>query len=228
MKNSEFLDVLHSEIEASTGCTDPGSISLAVANAVTALGREPQKILVTVSPNIYKNAVSVGIPGTFKSGMELAAALGALINAPEKGLSILSGTTDKLITQAEEEVAKGHIKVTYGESPNPLYVKAQVFSDEDVAEAVIADDYSKVIEVTKNGVYIKKAEVLSREEEHYPLLRYKVKELYNLILSADVSDFDFLIDYARKNLDAAQKDIDCPGMCMGRLMKERLPDRLGC
>ena len=46
-------------------------------------------------------------------------------------------------------MAKGHIKVTYGESPNPLYVKAQVFSDEDVAEAVIADDYSKVIEVTK-------------------------------------------------------------------------------
>ena len=54
MNPSALLDVLHDETEASTGCTDPGSISLAVANAVTALGKAPEKISVIVSPIYIK------------------------------------------------------------------------------------------------------------------------------------------------------------------------------
>ena len=60
----KLLDILTSEIESSTGCTDPGSVCLAVAVATHTLGRKPDKIDVLVSPNIYKNGVSVGIPGT--------------------------------------------------------------------------------------------------------------------------------------------------------------------
>lgn len=59
----KLLDILASEIESSTGCTDPGSVCLAVAVAAHTLGRRPEKIDVLVSPNIYKNGVSVGIPG---------------------------------------------------------------------------------------------------------------------------------------------------------------------
>ena len=72
----KLLDILTSEIESSTGCTDPGSVCLAVAVAAHPLGRRPEKIDVLVSPNIYKNGVSVGIPGTNRIGLELAAALG--------------------------------------------------------------------------------------------------------------------------------------------------------
>lgn len=225
MKKSEFLDILRSEIEPSTGCTDPGSISLAVANAVTALGKEPQKISVTMSPNVYKNAASVGIPGTYQSGMTLAAALGALINEPEKGLAILAEVTDELIAKAKQEVAKGYISVTYGETPDPLYVKAEVSAGGDVAEAVIAYDYSNVVEVKKNGIYLKKTGVQPSEEEHYPLMKYKVKELYDLILSMDADNFNFLIDNAEQNLDAVRQDIDDPKMLMGRLMRERMPQK---
>ena len=64
----KLLDILTSEIESSTGCTDPGSVCLAVAVAAHTLGRRPEKIDVLVSPNIYKNGVSVGIPGTNRIG----------------------------------------------------------------------------------------------------------------------------------------------------------------
>ena len=39
----KLLDILTSEIESSTGCTDPGSVCLAVAVAAHTLGRRPEK-----------------------------------------------------------------------------------------------------------------------------------------------------------------------------------------
>ena len=93
----KLLDILTSEIESSTGCTDPGSVCLAVAVAAHTLGRRPEKIDVLVSPNIYKNGVSVGIPGTNRIGLELAAALGALLDEPERGLAILADVTGDIV-----------------------------------------------------------------------------------------------------------------------------------
>jgi hypothetical protein len=58
------MDVLKSEIELSVGCIDPGAVCLAVHKATRALGPKPSQVTVAVSPNIYKNGISVGVPGT--------------------------------------------------------------------------------------------------------------------------------------------------------------------
>src|SRR5512138_2313641 len=54
-----LLKVLECEIERTTGCTDPGAVCLAVRRATKELGIQPEKIVVTVSPNIYKNGINV-------------------------------------------------------------------------------------------------------------------------------------------------------------------------
>lgn len=112
----KLLDILTSEIESSTGCTDPGSVCLAVAVAAHTLGRRPEKIDVLVSPNIYKNGVSVGIPGTNRIGLELAAALGALLDEPERGLAILADVTGDIVQQAAAIVSDGRVHVAYGQT----------------------------------------------------------------------------------------------------------------
>ena len=112
----KLLDILTSEIESSTGCTDPGSVCLAVAVAAHTLGRRPEKIDVLVSPNIYKNGVSVGIPGTNRIGLELAA-LGALLDEPERGLAILADVTGDIVQQAAAIVSDGRVHVAYGQTP---------------------------------------------------------------------------------------------------------------
>lgn len=76
VEQKQILDILRSEIEPTAGCTDPGSVYLAAAVAAHALGACPETIEVLVSPNLYKNGVSVGIPGTGRKGLRLAAALG--------------------------------------------------------------------------------------------------------------------------------------------------------
>ena len=138
----KLLDILTSEIESSTGCTDPGSVCLAVAVAAHTLGRRPEKIDVLVSPNIYKNGVSVGIPGTNRIGLELAAALGALLDEPERGLAILADVTGDIVRQAAAIVSDGRVHVAYGQTPEPLYVRAIVSGGGEEAQAVIRGDYS--------------------------------------------------------------------------------------
>ena len=57
--------------------------------ATVELGRRPEKIIVTVSPNIYKNGINVGVPGTGMRGLHIAAALGAVIDNAGSGLALL-------------------------------------------------------------------------------------------------------------------------------------------
>lgn len=187
----KLLDILTSEIESSTGCTDPGSVCLAVAVAAHTLGRRPEKIDVLVSPNIYKNGVSVGIPGTNRIGLELAAALGALLDEPERGLAILADVTGDVVQQAAAIVSDGRVHVTYGQTPEPLYVRAIVFGGGEEAQAVIRGDYSCVTEILRNGAPVMQAEGRTHGAAVYPLVEYSVQELYETILSMEPESFRF-------------------------------------
>lgn len=222
----QLLHILSSEIESTTGCTDPGSVCLAVSAATHALGSCPERIDVLVSPNLYKNGVSVGIPGTGHSGLSLAAALGALLDKPERGLAILSDVTDQVVHQAERIVAQGRVHVTYGQTPDPLYVRARVHSGPEEAQAIIRGDYSRVTEIRRNGQVVMQAPERDGAAAAYPLVAYRVEELYDMILSMEPTCFQFLVDAARRNQEAAQKDLENPQLPLGRLLKQRIPAQL--
>lgn len=218
----KLLDILTSEIESSTGCTDPGSVCLAVAVAAHTLGRRPEKIDVLVSPNIYKNGVSVGIPGTNRIGLELAAALGALLDEPERGLAILADVTGDIVQQAAAIVSDGRVHVAYGQTPEPLYVRAIVSGGGEEAQAVIRGDYSCVTEILRNGAPVMQAEGRTHGAAVYPLVGYSVQELYETILSMEPESFRFLLEDARRNQEAVRRDLEDPELPLGRLLKQRI------
>ena len=56
MTNHELLDLLRCEVVPAIGCTEPIAVALCVARAKEKLGAEPDKILVQLSKNVYKNA----------------------------------------------------------------------------------------------------------------------------------------------------------------------------
>ena len=62
-----------------------------------------------VSPNIYKKRCQRGHPGTNRIGLELAAALGALLDEPERGLAILADVTGEIVQQAAAIVSDGRV-----------------------------------------------------------------------------------------------------------------------
>ncbi|MBQ0076325.1 MAG: serine dehydratase subunit alpha family protein, partial [Bacteroidales bacterium] len=73
----KLLDLLHHEVIPAIGCTEPVAVALCVARAKEQLGIEPDTIEVSLSKNIFKNAMAVGIPNTGMTGLPIAIALGA-------------------------------------------------------------------------------------------------------------------------------------------------------
>ena len=91
MEKEKFLEILNKELVVAIGCTEPAAIALAASIASNYIGeKEIIKIEVCASRNVIKNGLSVNIPGTNRSGINLAAALGTLVQAQEKNLLLLA------------------------------------------------------------------------------------------------------------------------------------------
>ena len=80
-------DILRLEVIPALGCTDPVAIALSSAAAISLVPTKTiEAIEVWLDPNIYKNGISVLIPGTpGLCGLDLAAAIGAKEAILQKG-----------------------------------------------------------------------------------------------------------------------------------------------
>ena len=89
----ELLAILKKEVTPALGCTGPTAVSYAAAEAASAVGGVPQKILLKVDRHIGTKNGDVGIPGTSVVGIKMAAALGAIAGDASAGLNVLHNVT---------------------------------------------------------------------------------------------------------------------------------------
>ena len=73
----KFVELLHREVVPAQGCTEPIAVAYAVSIAAEQLESPAEHIELYLSGNIVKNALGVGIPGTGRIGIDIAALLGA-------------------------------------------------------------------------------------------------------------------------------------------------------
>jgi len=216
-----LLRVLREEIERSTGCTDPGAVCLAVSRATKELGRKPVRVVVTVSPNVYKNGISVGVPGTGRRGLHIAAALGAVLDKSEAGLAILDHVTEAKLEEATLLLSVHAVDIRYADTPDPLYIKADVWADQDYAYAVIANDYSNVIEVAHNGQVISSSPEKKAELVHGVLEGCSLRQLFDVVEEMTLQDLEFLLEAAEVNKQAAHVGLNCASLKLGPALNAR-------
>jgi L-cysteine desulfidase len=205
-----LLDVLKSEIDRSVGCTDPGAVCLAVHEATRALGARPGRIRVTVSQNIYKNGINVGVPGTGMRGLHIAAALGAVLGPGVASLSMLDRATQDDLAAARELVSHDRVTVEYAETPDPLYIRAEVTARRKKAHAIISGDYTSITEIMLDGRVLFAAEGKGPAAVSDLLTGCSLEQLFVAIGEMSLDELSFLVDAAAVNRQAALAGLESP------------------
>ena len=147
-------EFLRSEVKPALGCTEPGAVALAVARACAELPDRGNvaAVRVTVSANIYKNGMAVGIPGAGGArGNAIAAALGAICGDASRGLEVLAGTKPEDVKKAEAWVVEKRATIYCDQDRGGVYVLASVFTPEHKAMCLIEGSHSNIVKVTADG-----------------------------------------------------------------------------
>jgi L-cysteine desulfidase len=119
-----IVQTLREEVVPAMGCTEPVAVALACAKAKELITfNYIEKAEVFVSPNIYKNGLSVGIPNTKEVGLYIAAALGFIGGQSEKDLNVLEGINERQVQLAKELINSGKVSLEIKDTADKIYVE---------------------------------------------------------------------------------------------------------
>lgn len=151
MNKQLITQIINSELELATGCTEPAAIAYTASVAAKHLSGELTKIKVLASGNMIKNAMAAGIPGTPYTGIEYASALGAVGGNPDLLLEVASQLTEHDYAKAEQLVTGKCVVADVVNNGEKLYVDVSVYSEKNSARAVISGGHTNVILIEKDG-----------------------------------------------------------------------------
>ena len=158
MLEEQIIKILNDEMVLATGCTEPAAIALAAATATKYLEEDVKEIVVCASGNIIKNAMTAGIPGTPYTGIDYAAAIGALGGDANKILQVVDHVSKEALVRAEHLVKDNKVSVKQAKVDEKLYIEVKVIGATRCACAVIAKNHTHVMRIEVNDAVIYSAD----------------------------------------------------------------------
>lgn len=223
----DLLRVLNTEVKPALGCTEPVAVGLGVAEAYKHIGGQVSKINVKTSPNIYKNGMGVGIPGTDEKGLVFASALAIKSGDPSLGLQVFANVNDESAKEAEELVNKGIISIGVEDTKGNFYIEAEVISEEGKSLVIIKDSHTNVVYVKVNDeVIFEKEEVKEEGGSSYGNLKeYSLVEIKEFVETVSFEDIKFLLEGVTVNMAMAKKGLeDKSGPGLGAALEKLVKD----
>ena len=240
MTKETFLAILRSEIGVSLGVTEPAAVALAAATASSDNDIDVREIVVTASPNIVKNCMTVGVPGMAARGLRAAAALGAVGGRMELGLRVLEGADGAAVSAAESLLADDRVRVELADDGELLSVDVRCAGTRGTGRCVIRGAHDRVVLVERDGQAVFRQDDRgvgsggsgTGTQDAETIAAVPLARLVDLVEAASASELAFLREAADLNLRAAAYGLEhAPGMGAGaglRASRERgsLPDSL--
>ncbi|WED25668.1 L-serine ammonia-lyase, iron-sulfur-dependent, subunit alpha [Vibrio sp. DW001] len=194
---NQFTETVKKEVVPALGCTEPVAIALAASIAMEKLSGQPQNISAFVSPNLMKNGMGVGVPGTGMVGLSIAAAVGAIAGDPNAGLEVLKNITQVDVEKAKALIDDGCVHVGVADVTNVLYSKVSVFDGEKTVSVTIADGHTNVVSIEENGIAIYVPALnIDHEQCHQGLINpfqdANAKDIFDYAIHAPLSDIEFI------------------------------------
>jgi L-cysteine desulfidase len=218
-----ILNILKEEIKPALGCTEPIAIALATSKSKFLSKGNIHNLKVRVDKNIFKNAYSVGIPGTNgKKGIVLAAALGYVCGNPDYGLECLKDVDENCIKRAQELIDLKKISVELDESLPKITVVSNLRTNESYNEVRISGYHDRFEKIVVDGNIVLNEKPLNFEK----IGDYGFTTLKNLYTQI-VDEFDdkikvFLKESIKYNLDLFEDGIKGRGLQVGKRIKDNL------
>ncbi len=221
MNYAQIDALLHREVIPAIGCTEPIAVSLCVVKACETLSSLPKRIEVLLSPNIYKNAMGVGIPNTGMTGLPIAVALGAVAGKSEYELEVLKDADSAAVERAKSYLKSADIKIDIDrQTTQMLYISVEVWSEDESAKAIIEGTHTNFTEVSLNGQILLSKQGESgnnaAEQDEQPLT---LRDVYEYATTVDLEQIIWLKEAEKMNIGAAEVSFTGDyGHGLGRLM----------
>jgi len=205
----EIISLIKQEVIPAIGCTEPVAVALAVARAKEVLGAIPDKIEVSLSSSMLKNAMGVGIPGTGMVGLPIAIALGALIGKSEYGLEVLKDLTPEALEQGKKMIDDKMMTVYLKQKiTEKLYIEVLVTNGKDKAQVIISCNHTRFSHIQRNEEIL----LLLDDETKSDISTEKSVNLsFNKVcdfaLESPVEDLKFILDASVMNRAASNESM---------------------
>ncbi|MDD2531001.1 MAG: L-serine ammonia-lyase, iron-sulfur-dependent, subunit alpha [Bacteroidales bacterium] len=218
-KKEIIKQLLKENIILATGCTEPVAVALCVAKAKETLGKEPQRIELHLSPNIIKNAMGVGIPGTNMKGLPIAVAIGVVGGNSANGLDVLNDA-GKHLEKAKQWLKNNRLEIIHAKDVDKLYIECRAYSDEEYSRAVISKTHNNFTHVEKSGEVIfhkeEKTDIQANTNEN---VRITSKDVFDYATLTELSELEWVMDIAKVIKATSEEGLKGDyGLRIGKLM----------
>ena len=204
MTKEQMLELLRKDVVPALGCTEPVCVALCAAKAGTVLEGSLESICVEVNPGLYKNAMSAGIPGCTQVGIPWAAAIGANLKNPEKGLQLLADITADTLSAAGNLVAADSVRVSVKEDEKGIYVRCILRSAREEVVCITRNAHTNIVHLSKNGTILEEKHMVSASSlSDDPLVdalrEMTIAEIRQLVCSASEEELAFMTEGIKMN-----------------------------
>lgn len=215
-----IIALIKREVIPAIGCTEPIAVAFAVARARDILGCTPERIEVSLSANVLKNAMGVGIPSTGMTGLPIAIALGSTIGRWEYGLEVLSDVTPEAVEAAMEIIQAGIIDISLTDkSSDKLYIEVRLQSTTHSSVVKIATEHTNIIFEAKDGTTILDRSCENESQQQQSDVELSLRKVHDFAMQAPLESIRFILESKRLNMSAAQAALQGNfGHNVGRLM----------
>lgn len=235
-----ILALLRAQVVPAIGCTEPICVALATARATELLGqRPPARITARLSPNILKNAMGVGIPGTGMIGLPIAIALGALVGNSADGLEVLRHVTAADVEAGKRYIDEGRIDIALAdETDEKLFVDISVADDQGhLAQATIANEHTRFIDCDSRLALAdadpqgnrSTRQVTTAAQASSPTSlddigqRLNLRMVYDFAITTPLEEISFIDEAGRVNMEASEQSLKGNyGHCLGKTLTRPL------
>ena len=186
---TNLIDILKAEVKPAVGCTEPVAVALACAKAKELLGEEVVKNKILVSPNVYKNAMCVGIPGTDRLGLKIAVAMGLVGGKSEDGLTLLEGLTEEQVRESERYVDTTPISIEPLDTKEKVVIDVTLEGENNKSRVIIKTKHDNFVFIQQNDLvlldqvdgYAEKDEVQTEEKKENIMDNITIQEIVTII-----------------------------------------------